>query len=225
VEARGDDLDHALQAARALAAHGATVVLACRDPGRPPAIGDVVRLDLASLDSIRSAAAEVVRRYDRLDLLINNAGVMIPPYGLTADGFELQFGVNHLGHFALTGHLLDLVLRTPGSRVVTVSSNAHRRGVIDFDDLQSTRRYHPMSAYAQSKLANLLFTHELQRRLAGSGTIAVAARTPHGCDLPTARRYALGRAVTGAFGWANHRGAVPSANRRPAVRLGLFTCD
>ncbi|MFC4534945.1 oxidoreductase [Sphaerisporangium dianthi] len=177
------------EAAKLLAERGATVVLACRDEAKmseaakrlrsaaPPGEIATLGLDLASLASIRAAAEAVRDRYARLDLLINNAGLMMPPYGKTADGFESQFGVNHLGHFALTGLLLDRLLGTPGSRIVTISSNAHRRGTIDFDDLQAERRYHPMNAYAQSKLANLLFTYELQRRLAGAGagTIAVAA--------------------------------------------------
>jgi NAD(P)-dependent dehydrogenase (short-subunit alcohol dehydrogenase family) len=177
------------ETAKELATHGGTVVLACRNPAKmsdaaarlrtiaPRGEIAMLTIDLASLASVRAAAVEFHERYGRLDLLINNAGLMIPPYGRTADGFESQFGVNHLGHFALTGLLLDRLLSTSGSRVVTVSSNAHRRGSINFDDLHSQRGYRPMAAYAQSKLANLLFTYELQRRLAshGASTIAVAA--------------------------------------------------
>lgn len=177
------------ETARVLAERGATVVLACRDPERaaraatrlgaagPDGTVSVVELDLASLDSVRRAAGELRARHPRLDLLINNAGLMSPSFQRTADGFELQFGVNHLGHFALTGLLLDRLLAVPGSRVVTVSSIAHRQGEIDFDDLPSERGYRWMAAYAQSKLANLLFTYQLQRRLAAAGaaTIAVAA--------------------------------------------------
>ncbi len=176
-------------AAQVLAGRGGTVVLACRDTGRakeaaariiaaaPGAVVSVVRLDLASLASVREAAAEIRGRHDRLDLLVNNAGVMIPPYGTTADGFELQIGINHLGHFALTGLLLDRLLPVPGSRVVTVASLTHRASQINFDDLQSQRRYRRQAAYGQSKLANLLFTYELQRRLgaAGARTSALAA--------------------------------------------------
>ncbi len=134
-------------------------------------------LDLTSLDSIRAAADALKSRFDRIDLLINNAGVMTTPKGTTADGFELQFGTNHLGHFALTGQLLERLLDVPGARVVTVSSNGHKMGgAIHFDDLQWERSYSRMGAYTQSKLANLLFTYELQRRLAPRGkTIAVAA--------------------------------------------------
>jgi len=183
-----------LEAARYLAARGARVVLACRDEGKaaaaaariaaevPGAEAATVALDLSSLESVRSAAAEIRSRYPRLDLLVNNAGVMMPPLGRTTDGFELQFGTNHLGHFALTGLVLPSLLAVPGSRVVTVSSNGHKVGRIHFDDLQWEHGYRRMGAYAQSKLANLLFTYELQRRLAaavpadgGGTTIAVAA--------------------------------------------------
>ena len=172
------------EAARVLAERGATVVLACRNVDKAKQAADriagtaeVVRLDLTSLASVHTAAEELRSRFDRLDLLINNAGVMWPPRSTTEDGFELQFGTNHLGHFAFTNLLLDRLLPVEGSRVVTVSSLGHRTGRIDFDDLQSERRYGRHRAYAQSKLANLLFTYELQRRLtaAGAPTIAVAA--------------------------------------------------
>jgi NAD(P)-dependent dehydrogenase (short-subunit alcohol dehydrogenase family) len=178
------------ETARVLAKRGATLVLACRDVQKandaarriradtPGATVTTLRLDLASLASIRQAADQLHAGYSRLDLLVNNAGLMMPPYGLTEDGFELQFGTNHLGHFALTGLVLDLLLAVPGSRVVTVSSNAHRRGQIDLGDLHwQRRRYRRVAAYGQSKLANLMFTFELQRHLAAAGaqTIAVAA--------------------------------------------------
>jgi len=174
------------ETARVLAAHGAQVVLACRDLGQAkeaaarilsgsphpagavPADLHAVRLDLASLASVREAAEEIAAAYGPVDLLINNAGVMMTPFRRTADGFELQLGVNHLGHFALTGLLLGRMLGREGSRVVTVSSNGHKSGRIDFDDLQSQRRYRRMAAYYQSKLANLMFTYELQRRLAAA---------------------------------------------------------
>jgi NAD(P)-dependent dehydrogenase (short-subunit alcohol dehydrogenase family) len=177
------------QAALYLAGRGATVVLAGRDAARTKAAHDrllgqvagasldTVALDLASLQSVRQAAVELRARYPRLDLLINNAGVMMCPHGVTADGFELQLGTNHLGHFALTGLVLPSLLEVDGSRVVTVSSNGHKMGRINFTDLQSERRYNRITAYAQSKLANLMFTYELQRRLAQAHapTIAVAA--------------------------------------------------
>ncbi|WP_433014041.1 SDR family NAD(P)-dependent oxidoreductase [Kribbella sp. CA-294648] len=173
------------ETARVLAERGATVVLAVRDvekgkqaAARMSGTVSVQALDLTSLESVRDAAAELHDKHASIDLLINNAGVMQPPKQTTRDGFELQFGANHLGHFAFTGLMLDLLLPVPGSRVVTVSSIAHRwRGAaIHFDDLQWDRSYNRTAAYGQSKLANLLFTYELQRRLAPHGTtIAVAA--------------------------------------------------
>ncbi len=176
-----------LEAARGLTRAGAHIVLACRDTGKADAAAEAIRatvpgaeldvqaLDLASLDSVRAFA----KRYsqERLDLLINNAGVMAAPYGKTADGFELQLGTNHLGHFALTGLLLDRLLTTPDARVVTVSSTAHKFGSMRFDDLQSERSYRRWAAYGQSKLANLLFALELDRRLRATGAdlLSVAA--------------------------------------------------
>lgn len=173
----------------ALAAKGAHVVLAVRnlEKGKeaadhiahrnPGANVSLQELDLTSLESVRAAAEQLKSNYDAIDLLINNAGVMVTPKSTTTDGFELQFGTNHLGHFALTGLLLDRVLAAPGSRVVTVSSQGHRfaRTGIRFDDLQWERSYSRIGAYGQSKVANLMFTYELQRRLLGTNTIAVAA--------------------------------------------------
>jgi NAD(P)-dependent dehydrogenase (short-subunit alcohol dehydrogenase family) len=173
-----------LQIGRVLAARGARVVLACRSTAKARAaaaeIGAgtaVVQLDLASLKSVRAGAEEIRAAYPRLDLLINNAGVMEVPYERTADGFELTLATNHLCHFALTGLLLDRMLAAPGSRVVTMSSMAHLEGVMNFDDLQAEGGYQPETAYAQSKLANLLFTFELDRRLRAAGvqTSALAA--------------------------------------------------
>lgn len=172
-----------LETAKALTAHGALVILAVRDKARGraaaevmpgPGIGRVRLLDLASLDSIREFADSWAQ--GPIHLLVNNAGVMIPPLGRTEDGFELQFGTNHLGHFALTNLLLPFI--SGDGRVVTVSSGAHQVGTIDFDDLNWERkRYRPWRAYGQSKLANLLFTMELQRRLteAGSKVLSMAA--------------------------------------------------
>lgn len=176
------------EAALALSQRGAQVWLACRDQvkarlaaERIEAQGaslpvELVPLDLADLQSVRECSLQLRQRLPRLDLLINNAGVMLPPYSLTRDGFELQFGTNHLGHFALTGHLLSLLSTTRNARIINVSSIAHHFGSIHFEDLQSRHRYRAGQAYAQSKLANLLFTYELQRRLqnAGSETLAVA---------------------------------------------------
>jgi NAD(P)-dependent dehydrogenase (short-subunit alcohol dehydrogenase family) len=154
---------------------------AARIAGAAPGANVMVQpLDLASLDSIRAAAAELRARHPGIDLLINNAGVMFPPKQTTGDGFELQFGTNHLGHFALTGLLLAQMLPIPGSRVVTVSSTAHRlRARINFDDLQAERSYRRVAAYSQSKLANLLFTYELHRRLPGAGTTTTSAVAAH----------------------------------------------
>ena len=132
----------------------------------PHAAVDVMRLDLANLASIRQFAQEFQSKYDWLDILINNAGVMALPRRLTADGFEMQFGTNHLGHFALTGLLIESLLATPASRVVTVSSMLHMSGKIRFDDLMGENNYDKQAAYSQSKLANLLFAYELQRKLA-----------------------------------------------------------
>ncbi|MCP3753693.1 oxidoreductase [Streptomyces sp. TBY4] len=178
------------ETAKALARRGATVVLAVRDLDRGrAAAGRIARstvnadvtvqeCDLASLDSVRTAAEGIRARHPRIDLLVNNGGVMCTPHGITRDGFETQFGINHLGHFALTGLLLEPLLAVPGSRVVTVTSLAHRFTRINLNDLQwKHRRYNRFAAYGQSKLANLMFTYELQRRLAerNTDTLAIAA--------------------------------------------------
>jgi NAD(P)-dependent dehydrogenase (short-subunit alcohol dehydrogenase family) len=181
------------ETALALAEHGAHVVLAVRnlDKGKDAAAGITAKsphaevalqeLDLTSLEFIRAAAEQLRSNYDRIDLLINNAGVMYTPKSTTKDGFELQFGTNHLGHFAFTGLLLDRLLPVAGSRVVTVSSIGHRiRADIHFDDLQWERSYSRVGAYGQAKLANLLFTYELQRRLAPRGTTIATAAHPGG---------------------------------------------
>jgi len=177
------------ETALALAGKGAHVLLACRDQqkGRaadaqiraahPTATTTLMPLDLASLADIRRFAETVSAQHRRLDVLVNNAGVMALPYRRTADGFEMQFGTNHLGHFALTGLLLPRLLETPKARIVTVSSGFHRLGTIRFDDPQWERGYRKWPAYGQSKVANLLFTYELQRKLtaAKADTISVAA--------------------------------------------------
>ncbi|WP_037258095.1 SDR family NAD(P)-dependent oxidoreductase [Kibdelosporangium aridum] len=211
------------EAAKVLAARGATVILGVRDVAKGAAaaaqIGGnvrVQRLDLTSLDSIRAAADAIRADFPGIDLLINNAGVMYTPKQTTADGFELQFGTNHLGHFALTGLLLDMLLPVPDSRVVTISSVGHRmQAAIHFDDLNWEKSYSRIGAYGQSKLANLMFTYELQRRLSGKGkTIAVAAhpggsRTDLVRNSPLAIRLAykaIGRLIT----QASSEGALPT---------------
>ncbi len=173
----------------ALAEKNAEVIMACRNLEKGQAALDKIKaavphaklvlmsLDLNSLASVRKFAEEIHAKYERLDLLINNAGIMAPPYGKTEDGFETQFGVNHLGHFALTALLLDLLFAAENSRIVNVSSQAHTMGKINFDDLNSEKSYNAWRAYGQSKIANLYFTYELQRKLAAAGksTIATAA--------------------------------------------------
>ncbi len=177
------------ESALALAGKGAHVVLACRDQEKGRAAVEQIRarharatvtlmaLDLCSLEAIRRFADAALEQFPQLHVLLNNAGVMALPYRTTADGFEMQFGTNHLGHFALTGHLLERLNATPGARVVTVSSGFHRLGRIRFDDPHWQRGYRRWPAYGQSKLANLLFAYELHRRLAasGAGTSSVAA--------------------------------------------------
>ncbi|HXA11530.1 MAG TPA: oxidoreductase, partial [Mycobacterium sp.] len=187
--------------AEMLADKGAHVVLAVRnlDKGKdavdritaksPKADVALQQLDLTSLDAIRETAEELKAAHERIDLLINNAGVMYTDKATTKDGFELQFGTNHLGHFAFTGLLLDRLLPVQGSRVVTVSSIGHRIiAKIHFDDLQWERSYNRVAAYGQAKLANLMFTYELQRRLAAKGapTVALAAH-PGGSDTELTR--------------------------------------
>ncbi|MEU2245608.1 oxidoreductase [Streptomyces sp. NPDC019224] len=232
--------------ARELARCGARVLLACRDERRGEEAAARIRhavrgadvefaaLDLADLSSVRRFAADF--RADRLDLLINNAGVMALPYGRTADGFETQFGVNHLGHFALTGLLLPKLLAAGGARVVTVSSGLHALADIDMGDLNSERKYHRWIAYGRSKTANLLFVHELARRAAaaGSGLVAAAAHPGYAStNLQTAaarmehRRAAerlieLGNRIVAQPASA---GALPTlyAATAPGVRPDSFT--
>jgi NAD(P)-dependent dehydrogenase (short-subunit alcohol dehydrogenase family) len=180
-----------LATVRELARHGAGVVLACRDPEKgagalraieaaaPDARIELAELDLADLASVQTFAEGFRSSHDGLDLLVNNAGVMAPPRRETENGFELQLGTNHLGHFALTGHLIGVMEGRADARVVTLSSNAHKTGRINFDDLQSARRYKRWGAYGQSKLANLMFALELDRRLrAGGSTVKSVAAHP-----------------------------------------------
>jgi NAD(P)-dependent dehydrogenase (short-subunit alcohol dehydrogenase family) len=176
------------ESARELARKGALVVFACRNQEKaeaaiqnilveiPQAQLVFIQLDLSSLASIKLFVDQFNKHFERLDILLNNAGIMFVPFGLTEDGFENTIGVNHLGHFALTGLLIKSIEATPGARVVTVSSNAHYAGELDLDDLafQNKNGFTPMKAYSRSKLANLMFTHELQRRFEEKGIDALA---------------------------------------------------
>lgn len=178
-----------LEATRILAGKGAEVVMACRNEEKaraaqadvlsthPNAKTDLLIMDVADLSSVEKGVETFKKKYDRLDVLLNNAGIMFTDYIKTVDGFESQLGTNHFGHYALTGRLIPLLNSTPGSRVVSVSSQGHRPGRMDFDNLNWEKRYNRFSAYFRSKLANLFFTYELQRWLEkeGSSTIAVAA--------------------------------------------------
>jgi NAD(P)-dependent dehydrogenase (short-subunit alcohol dehydrogenase family) len=230
-----------LETARALAARGGRVVIACRDSTKAATAVALIRasaqkaaveamdLDLASLSSIRTFAEDFQASYPRLDALCNNAGVMALPHRKTKDGFEMQFGTNHLGHFALTGRLFDLLCATPGARVVSVSSTMHRAGRIRFDDLQSERSYGKWSAYGQSKLANLLFTYELARRAEKAGVDVVAAAAHPGYAATNLQPkgglegafFSLGNLL---FGQAAAMGALPTlcAATAPGVRGGDY---
>jgi NAD(P)-dependent dehydrogenase (short-subunit alcohol dehydrogenase family) len=232
-----------LAAARALAGAGADVVLACRNIEKgeaamasirataPAATVTVEALDLSSLASVREFAERFGAERDGLDLLINNAGVMAPPRRETADGFEQQFGTNHLGHFALTGLLLSGMQGRGDARVVTVSSTAHKMGRINFDDLQRQRRYFRWSAYGQSKLANLLFARELDKRLraAGSTVKSLAAHPGYSAtNLQSAAPPLIDRAVMTVtnrlLAQSAEMGALPElyAATRPNLEGGLF---
>ena len=232
-----------LVATRELARAGAHVVLACRDTDKgttalgtiqtdvPNASVEVSALDLASLASVRAFAERFRTDHETLDLLINNAGVMAPPRRETADGFELQLGTNHLGHFALTALLIDAMEQRDDARVVTVSSGAHRMGRIDFEDLQSTRRYKRWRAYGQSKLANLLFAFELDRRLraAGSSIRSVAAHPGYAAtNLQSSAPPTLDRLVMAVtnrvLAQSAEQGALPLlyAATYPGLESGTF---
>ena len=230
--------------ARVLAERGAKVVMAVRDTAKgesaaarirsltPGAEVTVHKLDLGSLASVRDAAAELAAAHPRIDLLINNAGVMYPPKQTTADGFELQFGTNHLGHFALTGLLLKNLLGVDGSRVVVVASIAHNiRAKIDFDDLQWERRsYDRVASYGQSKLANLMFAYDLQRRLAAAQAKTIAVAAHPGVAATELMRHMPGSSLPGVD-WISGKllnsaemGALPTlrAATDPAVKGGQY---
>jgi NAD(P)-dependent dehydrogenase (short-subunit alcohol dehydrogenase family) len=211
------------ETARALAAKGAQVVMAGRNQEKgetargqiadeyPRAQIEWMHLDLADLASVRRFTKDFTGRYNQLHLLINNAGIMMTPFGKTADGFELQFGTNHLGSFALTGLLLDLIMRSSHARVVTVSSIGHRYGEIDFDNLNAEKDYDRQGAYIQSKLANILFTYELQRRfeVAGVDTIAAAAH-PGWTATNLQAHFMIGRILNPFIAQKPEMGALPT---------------
>lgn len=229
------------ETAKALAQRGASVVLACRSRAKaeqaagkllalcPASQLSIMLLDLSDLDSVRRFAAELKAKYPQIDLLINNAGVMLAPYGTTQQGFETQLGVNYLGHFALTAEVLPLL--SPHARIVNLSSTAHRFGKIRFDDLQWIRlEYNPMAAYGQSKLAILLFSYELQRRLtaAGSSIVAVAAHPGYsdtqGQDFASSNHLSFNRLMTTLFAQSAQQGAWPTlyAATAPEVKGGQY---
>ncbi|MFF8599784.1 oxidoreductase [Streptomyces sp. NPDC015232] len=234
-----------LATTRALARRGADIVLAVRDEAKgraaadaitrelPAARLDVRRIDLADLGSVRAFAAKLRAERPRLDVLVNNAGLMAPPRTLSADGHELQFAANHLGHFALTGLLLDHLATTGHEpRVVTVSSIQHRKGTLDFTDIHGARRYSPTGHYSQSKLANTVFGHELHRRLtaAGSPVSSVLAHPGYTAtnlqnDTPVALvRWLYGRILGPLLAQAPATGALPQlyAATAPGVESGAF---
>jgi NAD(P)-dependent dehydrogenase (short-subunit alcohol dehydrogenase family) len=212
------------ETARVLAEKKATVIIAVRNLQKGKAAADqileqhpnadvkLMELDLANLESVRHFADEFKKNFNRLDLLINNAGVMIPPYSKTADGFELQFGTNHLGHFALTGLLFDLIMETPGSRIVNVSSGAHNYGDLNFDDLNWEKRsYKKMKAYADSKIANIYFTYELQKRAEkNGGTPLVTAAHPGWTATELQRHARLFRFLNNFLSQDITMGALPT---------------
>jgi NAD(P)-dependent dehydrogenase (short-subunit alcohol dehydrogenase family) len=213
-----------LATARELARAGARVILACRNVGKgeeaareiraaaSDAVLEVAPLDLADLASVREFASRMASADDRLDLLINNAGIMAAPRRLTKDGFESQFGTNHLGHFALTGLLLPALLTAPAPRVVTVSSHLHRRGTMRFDDLQGERTYNRWGAYGQSKLANLMFCFELQRRAVEAGSSLLSLAAHPGYAATNLQFAASDRFYEKAFGWIGNRLIAQSAD-------------
>lgn len=212
------------EAARVLANKNATIIIAVRNTEKGNIAAKKIRaqyknsdvyvmeLDLASLDSVKSFAKLFKEKYNKLDLLINNAGVMIPPYSKTENGFELQFGTNHLSHFALTGLLIDLLKITKDSRIVNVSSAAHKYGTIDFNDLNwEKRKYKAWRAYGDSKISNLYFTYELQRKLdKGKSNLKVTAAHPGWTGTDLQRHSGLLEFMNPFFAMKTWQGALPT---------------
>ncbi len=219
------------ETAKEFARKGAEVILACRSIEKGEDAASTIRveipdaklkpmvLDLSSLKSVRAFADEFNAAYSRLDILLNNAGIMMVPLGKTDDGFERQFGTNHLGHFALTGLLIDVLLNTLNARVVNVSSNAHRFGELDFENLmfENAEAYTPMKSYGNSKLANLLFTYEMQRLLDAKNANMIAVAAHPGISTTNLANHLahplLMKIVMPLFGWIMQSaamGALPS---------------
>jgi len=211
------------ETAKVLADKNATVIVAVRNEAKGNAAAEKVKVenpnadirvmlvDLANLESFHKFAENFKDKCNKLDLLINNAGVMTPPYTKTKDGFELQFGTNHLGHFALTGLLIDLIKKTPGSRIVNVSSTAHKIGKLNFEDLNwETRRYSKMRSYGDSKLANLYFTSELQKRLDRQSSDVIVASAHPGATATELSRHSLFFKVLSLFVQNSKMGALPT---------------
>ncbi|MBT4034927.1 MAG: SDR family NAD(P)-dependent oxidoreductase [Candidatus Marinimicrobia bacterium] len=225
------------EAAKALAEKGTEVILAVRSQAKgdaamasilaelPNAKLQVRLLDLADLASVKSFAEQFNADFEHLDLLINNAGIMVPPYNKTVDGFESQFGTNHLGHFALTAQLYDLIKSTPDSRIVNVSSNAHKMGKLSFDDLAwDNRRYFPWKAYGDSKIANLYFTYELARKIqTANGTVMVTAAHP-GLTASNLAKGAGVRFFNSIFAQSGSMGTLPTlmAATEPTAKTGNY---
>ena len=218
------------EAAKELARKGAKTILASRSLDKaikalakiqkeiPDAPVEIMQLDLANLDSVNKFAAEFKKKHDRLDALVNNAGIMMVPYQKTADGFESQVGTNHLGHFALTGLLYDLLMKTEGSRVVNVSSNGHRFGEMDFNNFmfEDSKEYSRMKAYGNSKLANLLFTYELDRRFKEADVNAISVAAHPGMSNTNLADHMMGwfapilKGLFGFFMQSAAKGALPT---------------
>ena len=222
------------ETAKALAAKGARVVLACRNLAKANTAAELIRqeiktakldvmaLDLADLESVRAFAAAFNSKYARLDLLINNAGVMIPPLTKTKQDTEVQFGANHLGHFALTGLLLDKIKATPNARVVNVSSSAHRMGKIDFANLNAEKGYAAWAAYGQSKLANLLFTLELNKRLKAAQVNAIATAAHPGWTATGLQKGAFIKFISGIVAQKAAMGALPTLHAAVSAQANDF---
>lgn len=225
------------EAAKALTAKGAEVILAVRDMAKGEtakaeilthdhkAKVKVALIDLTSLQSVKAFAAKFTQEYQRLDLLINNAGIMIPPYSRTVDGFESQMGTNHLGHFALTAQLFDLLDKTPDSRIVNISSGAHNAGNLNFDDFHwEKRRYFAWRAYGDSKIANLYFTFELKRLLEKRGSAVKAVAAHPGYTATELQKTTFLKILNYLLAQPAHMGALPTlmAAVDPSINSGDY---